>query len=270
MPGEGSRATLDIAVELGKLLSAAVPLFREEGRLIRLPEEKSVVLVGDTHGDRDATERVLDRFLAPGNVLVFLGDYVDRGPDSVGNLQLLLRAKLEHSDQVFLLMGNHEGWAVAPFSPADFWQSLPPYLQEEYGEALSWLPFAAWHPKGVLALHGALPDVDRVKEIENVPLGSSNWRKITWGDWADVPGHSAGDYFGRPTFGRGFFEEVMEELDLKVLVRSHQPHAPTYMFAHRCLTIFTSSAYGGSERTVAVLEPDRPLHDARDLKLVTV
>jgi len=257
-------------VELEGLLQAARERFREEGRLIRLPEGKKIVFVGDTHGDREATEEALSRFLAPEHVLVFLGDYVDRGPDSEGNLRLLLEAKLAHPNRIFLLMGNHEGWAVSPFSPADFWHSLPPYRQQEYAQALAWLPLAAWHEGGLLALHGALPDVEALDEINRVPLGSENWRHIVWGDWADVPGYWAGDYFGRPTFGRDFFREVMDRLGLRALVRSHQPHAPTYLFEGRCLTIFTSSAYGGSERTVAVLRPDVPLRDARDLELITI
>ncbi|GAG60956.1 unnamed protein product, partial [marine sediment metagenome] len=38
------------------------------------------------------------------------GDYVDRGPDSAGNLESILQTKLAHPEAVFLLMGNHEGW----------------------------------------------------------------------------------------------------------------------------------------------------------------
>ena len=258
-------------MEHEELLAAARAHFRKEGRLIRLPEGKTIVFVGDTHGDREATETVLDRFLSPDHVIVFLGDYVDRGPDSEGNLRLLLETKLSHPDRVFLLMGNHEGWAVTPFSPADFWRRLDLQRERAYAETLSLLPFAAYHPQGVLALHGALPDVERVEEIERVQLGSADWRKITWGDWADAPGYVLDPgVFGRPTFGRDFFREVMDRLDLRVLIRSHQPHAPTYLFNGRCLTIFTSSAYGGTERTVAILRPGRPLRDARDLELTSV
>ena len=258
-------------MEHEEFLAAARAHFRKEGRLIRLPEDKTIVFVGDTHGDREATETVLDRFLSSDHVIVFLGDYVDRGPDSEGNLRLLLETKLSHPDRVFLLMGNHEGWAVAPFSPADFWHCLGPQRERAYAEALASLPLAAWHPSGLLALHGALPDVERVEEIEKVQLGSADWRKITWGDWADAPGYALDSgVFGRPTFGRDFFEEIMERLGLKVLVRSHQPFAPTFLFDDRCLTIFTSSAYGGTERTVAILRPKKPLHDARDLQLVSI
>ena len=255
---------------LVELLRKAQPLFEREGRLIELPADKTIVFVGDTHGDIDATDRVLNRFRPPEHVLVFLGDYVDRGPDSEGNLSLLVRAKLEHPTSIYLLMGNHEGWLVAPFSPADFWESLPPWDRQDIAEVLSRLPFSAWHPAGVLGLHGALPDVDGVEEIRAIQLGSSQWRKITWGDWVDALGYAVGEWFGRPSFGRDFFEEISERLGLKALVRSHQPNAPTYLFDYRCLTIFTSSAYGGGDRRVAVLPPGRKVTDARDLELVDI
>ncbi len=245
-------------------------ILRQEGRLVSLPAEQTTVFVGDTHGDRDATERVLDRFPPGAHVLVFLGDYVDRGPDSLGNLTLLLEAKLAHPDRVFMLMGNHEAWTVIRFSPADFWQALSPREEKAYGETLAELPFAAHHPAGVLALHGALPDVVRIEDIARIELGSADWRKITWGDWADVPGYALGSgVSGRPTFGASYFAEVASRLGIRNLIRAHQPSAPTFLFEDRCLTLFTSRAYGAT-RQVAVLRPGTSLRSARDLELVAV
>ena len=253
------------------LLSEARICFQQEGRFIRLPAEDPIVFVGDTHGDLEATKRVFARFPAREHVIVFLGDYVDRGPDSAGNLKLLLATKLAHPDRVFLLMGNHEGWAVAPFSPADFWQRLPPHEEQVTARVLSEVPFAAWHPGGVLALHGALPDVDTIEEIEDITVGSPDWRRITWGDWADAPGDIIDPgLFGRPTFGRDAFEAIADRLGLKALVRSHQPSAPVLLFEERCLTIFTSTAYGGTERRVAILRPGKTLQSARGLELVAL
>ena len=253
------------------LLAEAATLFEGQGRLIRLPEGKTIVFVGDTHGDREATERVFDRFLSSETVLVFLGDTVDRGSDSAGNLELILRTKLAHPDNVFLLMGNHEGWSVGPFSPADFWEDLALTEAEVLAETLAHLPYAAWHPAGVLTLHGALPDVQHVDEIETIRLGSSDWHRITWGDWEDAPGDVLDPgALGRPTFGRDAFEEIATRIGLKVLVRSHQPFVPMTLFEDRCLTIFTSNAYGGTERHVAVLRPGDPIHSAQDLEIVSI
>lgn len=226
---------------------------------------------GDTHGDREATERVLKRFPPGEHVLVFLGDYVDRGPDSAGNLRLLLEAKAAHPDRIVILMGNHEAWAVAPFSPADFWQALSPAEERTLGEALSFLPFAAYHPARILAVHGALPDVACIADIARIELGSADWRKMTWGDWADVPGYVVGpDLFGRPTFGRDYFAEVAGRLGLNALGRSHQPSAPLHLFQDRCLTLFTSHVYGGGIRRLAALPPGRTVRSARDLDLVEI
>lgn len=240
-----------------------------EGRLIALSGDRTTVFVGDTHGDRDATERVLETFPPGEHVLVFLGDYVDRGPDSWGNLTLLLEAKLAHPDSVHLLMGNHEGWAVERFSPADFWDALPPEGAQALAELVALLPWAAHHPTGVLALHGALPGVDRLDDLATVTFGSEGWRAITWGDWVDAPGHAFGPGpFGRPTFGADHFLEVTSRLGVGVVVRSHQPAAPLFLYGDRCLTLFTSRAYGDGIRRVAALPPGRTVRSARDLDLV--
>lgn len=252
-------------------LSESAELFKKQGRLIRLPEKKAIVFVGDTHGDREATEIVFGRFLSSETIIVFLGDTVDRGSDSAGNLELILKTKLTHPDLVFLLMGNHEGWAVGPFSPADFWERLDSTEARGLAKTLSLLPYAAWHPIGVLSLHGALPDVKQINEIEAIRLGSSNWQRITWGDWADAPGHVTDPgVFGRPSFGRNAFETIANRLGITVLVRSHQPFAPMYLFNERCLTIFTSNAYGGTERRVAILKSEKAIHNARDLELIPI
>lgn len=252
-------------------LAAAVQASCTSGsRLVSLPAGRAAVFVGDTHGDREATERVLEEFPPGEHVLVFLGDYVDRGPDSGGNLSLLLRTKLAHQDHVHLLMGNHEGWAVYPFAPADFWNRLPPAEAEALSEALAALPLAAHHPAGVLAVHGALPGVATLADLGRVALGSQAWRAITWGDWLPGPGGQLDSAFGRPAFGEDHFRKVADRLGIAALVRSHQPRAPRYLYRDRCLTIFTSRAYGDGERVVAVLPAGRPVRTARDLDLVPI
>jgi len=238
-------------------------------RLVRLPSDRPVVFVGDTHGDRNATERVLQRFAPPKHVVVFLGDLVDRGPDSLGNLRLVVEEAIDHPDSVHLLMGNHEAWKVAAFSPADFWASLDPGDAEKLGTELARLPLVAWHPGGVLALHGALPDVPSLDAIDAIELGSEAWRAITWGDWErGEGGGSPSASWGRPSFGRVQFEDRIGRFDARVLVRSHQPFAPAFLFDDRCLTLFTSCAYGGGARRVAILPPNREVRTARDLELI--
>jgi len=253
-----------------RLIDAAteiVPLLMRQGRLIRLPSSRTTVFVGDTHGDIEASRRVLARYLDAGSTIVFLGDAVDRGADSAGNLELILRTKRDHPDSVYLLMGNHEARAIATFSPADFWERLDGRSARTLAEALSHLPLAATHPAGVLAVHGALPDVAKLDAIETIALGSEAWRATTWGDWNETDNTRATGIAGRPAFGPADFEARSARLGVRALVRSHQPFAPTYLYDDRCLTIFTSDAYGSGPRRVAVLRPDVRVRSARDLDL---
>ena len=238
-------------------------------RLVRLPDDRPIVFVGDIHGDRDAVETVFSRFPVSDHVIVFLGDIVDRGANSLGALTSVVGGKREEPSSVHLLMGNHEARGVSQFSPADFWDSLPQDQSEELAHHLTKLPLAAWHPSGTLATHGGLPNLRTLDAIDDIELGSEAWRAITWGDW-ESGRRFAGRFEGRPTFGPRTFEERSSRLGVKVQVRSHQPTAPLYMFDDRCLTLFTSNAYGGGIRRVARLMPGQRIETARDLQLIEI
>jgi diadenosine tetraphosphatase ApaH/serine/threonine PP2A family protein phosphatase len=98
----------------------------------RLPEGVRVYAFGDIHGrsdllkkmftkiDADIAENPVDR-----PVEVFLGDYIDRGPDSAHTIDLLLERSL-YSETVFL-RGNHEAFFLEVLrDPAkvDLWRQL--------------------------------------------------------------------------------------------------------------------------------------------------
>lgn len=65
--------------------------------------------IGDIHGCLDKLQRLLDalRYDPTADRLIFLGDYIDRGPESKGVLDLLLHLQRGNAANVFL-MGNHE------------------------------------------------------------------------------------------------------------------------------------------------------------------
>ncbi len=247
----------------------AESLLESEGRLIRLETGTRTIFVGDVHGDLDAVERVFAEASAPGTVVVFLGDVVDRGPSSREVLTRILLAKLERPQAVYLLMGNHEAWGAVAFGPADFWESLSREEASTLSLVLLKLPLAAWHEAGVLALHGALPDLPSLDHLATVAPPSPPWRDITWGDWNDLS-TSPENLTGRPTYGPSEFAARAGRLGVRVLVRSHQPLAPTYLFKDRCLTLFTSRAYGRGPRRVAILPPGRVVRTARDLDVIEI
>ncbi|QGJ69249.1 Diadenosine tetraphosphatase [Planctomycetales bacterium 10988] len=70
-----------------------------------------LIAIGDLHGQVHKLERLLTKLkqLPDWNdrTLVFLGDFVDRGVDSKGTLDLILQLKKE-KEQLTAVMGNHD------------------------------------------------------------------------------------------------------------------------------------------------------------------
>jgi serine/threonine protein phosphatase 1 len=73
----------------------------------------SVVAIGDIHGYLSALDNLLNKIassLTESDTVVFLGDYIDGGPDSRGCVDRVLRFRSETEALVVTLMGNHEEW----------------------------------------------------------------------------------------------------------------------------------------------------------------
>ena len=93
-----------------------------------------VYVIGDIHGQAAELDRVLTLIEGDGGPkarIVFLGDYVDRGPDSSGVMERLVEGRRQGRDWTFL-MGNHDrmfGWFMQAFPQHD------PTLQVD----LNWL-----------------------------------------------------------------------------------------------------------------------------------
>lgn len=81
----------------------------------RVPAGQRIYAIGDVHGRRDLLDRLLlmigqdDAGRPPAQTtLIFLGDYVDRGPDSAGVVDLLRQFATDREVDARFLAGNHE------------------------------------------------------------------------------------------------------------------------------------------------------------------
>jgi len=64
-----------------------------------------IYAIGDIHGCLDPLRRLMEKIrLSEADELVFIGDYIDRGPDSKGVIDYLLTLRGRYT----FLMGNHE------------------------------------------------------------------------------------------------------------------------------------------------------------------
>jgi serine/threonine protein phosphatase 1 len=87
--------------------------------------------IGDIHGCLEKLARLLTyiRYDPAADRLLFLGDYIDRGPQSKGVLDLLLALQHENAANIFL-MGNHEDnflhyIQACLTDTADYWLTEP-------------------------------------------------------------------------------------------------------------------------------------------------
>jgi calcineurin-like phosphoesterase family protein len=71
--------------------------------------------IGDIHGNLAALDGLLRRIepdLRPGDTVVFLGDFIDRGPETRGCIDRVLALRASSRAQVVALLGNHEDWML--------------------------------------------------------------------------------------------------------------------------------------------------------------
>jgi serine/threonine protein phosphatase 1 len=71
--------------------------------------EEKIFVIGDIHGCLDMLKRLIDKIeWNPANDrLIFIGDYIDRGENSKGVIDFILRLKKD-STLIQCLLGNHE------------------------------------------------------------------------------------------------------------------------------------------------------------------
>jgi serine/threonine protein phosphatase 1 len=136
-----------------------------------LPAGVRVYAIGDIHGCAERLAALHAQIAGdcmlrpvPRAVIVYLGDYIDRGPDSAGVVEMLTGPPPVPDAQVVTLMGNHErcmldavggslpsqtdwmfngggpalkSWRIDPMAPWSTWNDLIPQRHLEFIEGLA-------------------------------------------------------------------------------------------------------------------------------------
>ena len=93
--------------EITAICLAARDVFLSQPTLVEL--SPPVKIVGDVHGQYSDLIRLFEMCgFPPAANYLFLGDYVDRGKQSLETILLLLCYKIKYPENFFLLRGNHE------------------------------------------------------------------------------------------------------------------------------------------------------------------
>lgn len=85
------------------------------------------VVIGDVHGSADVLAELIEKIdrIAPDAARIFVGDYIDRGPQSKQALEMVME---EEDKGAFCLLGNHEVMCLR-------------FLEGDSKEGLRWLRF---------------------------------------------------------------------------------------------------------------------------------
>ncbi|HEX8465356.1 MAG TPA: metallophosphoesterase family protein [Abditibacterium sp.] len=113
-----------------------------------------ILAVGDIHGCSRALDSLLE-LVAPReeDTLVFLGDYIDRGPDACGVLERLIA--LSRRENFVALCGNHDVWMMRARSDKRWFRS---WLGLGVGGMDTLLSYGTKNLDEIPALHWAFLD----------------------------------------------------------------------------------------------------------------
>ena len=250
MRWEAGAESLDEDALVG-LLAAAERLLAGEPQVVEV-SASSVLFVGDTHGDLRSSLSALQH---EAEVKVFLGDYVDRGPQQLENIVTLLSAKLERPESVVIVRGNHEsplmnrvyGFERAVISRYSY------RVYELFSRVFSSMSYAVLVNGKVLGVHGGiargLVSLDQLREL---PKGDKEPRhplafEVLWND----PDEGVEEFEPSPRgpgaylFGQRPLQRFMEANGLEMVVRAHEPFPEGYrwFFGNRLLSLFSCRFY---------------------------
>ncbi|KAG8479582.1 hypothetical protein CXB51_029326 [Gossypium anomalum] len=270
LEGKGGKQVQLSEGEIRQLCINARQIFISEPNLLQI--KAPIRICGDIHGQYQDLLRVFEYGGYPPDAnYLFLGDYVDRGKQSLETICLLLAYKIRYPDRIFLLRGNHEDAKVNRIYGFydECKRRFNVSLWKLFTNCFNNLPVAALIDEKVLCMHGGLsPDlenVNQIKEIERpteVPDGGLLC-DLLWSDPnPNVEGWADSDRGISCTFGADVVAKFLEKNDLDLICRGHQVVEDGYeFFANRKLvTIFSAPNYGGDfDNAGALLSIDEAL-----------
>ena len=127
---------------------------------------------GDLHGQYFDLLRLFEYGgFPPDSNYLFLGDYVDRGKQSLETICLLLAYKIKYPENFFLLRGNHECASINRiygfYDECKRRYSIK--LWKTFTDCFNCLPVAAVVDEKILCMHGGLsPDLQQLSQIQRI------------------------------------------------------------------------------------------------------
>ena len=241
--------------EIKFLIDKSLPIMKEQKMLVEL--EAPLHVCGDIHGQYYDLLRIFEHCGYPGEYnYLFLGDYVDRGKQSLETVCLLLCYKIKFPEKVTLLRGNHES-SVTNRIYGFYDECKRRYnvrIWRSFTELFNWLPVAAIIDEKILCMHGGLsPELKNLQNITEISRptdipDTGLLCDLLWSDPdKDCVEYDENDRGVSVIFGEKIVQDFNKKNDLDLIIRAHQVVDDGYeFFAQRQLiTIFSAPNYCG-------------------------
>lgn len=230
-------------------------IFMSQPSLLRL--QAPIKVVGDIHGQFTDLLRILKLSGVPAETnYLFLGDYVDRGKQSLETILLLFCYKIKYRDNFFMLRGNHESANVTKMY--GFFDECKRRTSSKtwkmFIDVFNTLPFAAIIQDRIFCVHGGIsPELKSLKQIENIvrPTDIPDEGLVTDILWSDpdsqVSDWSLNDRGVSYTFGKKNVFDFCSSFNFDLIIRGHMVVEDGYEFfaKKKFVTVFSAPNYCG-------------------------
>eukprot|EP01083_Nonionella_stella_P046283 123908_1 len=216
-----------------------------------------IKICGDIHGQFNDLLRLFEYGgFPPESNYLFLGDYVDRGKQSVEVVSLLFAYKIKYPENFFILRGNHECAGINRIYGFydECRRRYSVKVWKQFCNTFNCLPCTAIIDDKIICMHGGLsPQLSSVDQIQNISRpcevpDTGLLCDLLWSDPdVDQSGWNENDRGVSFTFGIDVVHEFLNRHDLDLVVRAHQVVEDGYeFFANRELvTVFSAPNYCG-------------------------
>ncbi|KAG9412927.1 putative serine/threonine protein phosphatase [Aphanomyces cochlioides] len=224
------------------------------GQPTLLDLDAPITICGDIHGQFSDLLTLMN--LDIGQRMLFLGDFVDRGSQSVETISFLLVRMMRFPDSTFLIRGNHESrqtTSVYGFqTECDKKYNGDPRVYKAFMDVFDYLPLGAIVNNQLMAIHGGLSPaihyVDQIRMINRVMEIPSDG---PFADmvWSDPDPKSIGFHMSPRGAGYMFGGDIVEKFlhlnHLEHISRAHQLCMEGYqvLFRDTFSTIWSAPNY---------------------------
>jgi len=229
--------------ELYHLLPEIDSIFEAEPAVFKIDAEP-IIIVGDIHGDLEVLNLIIEKRDEIGcRDMLFLGDYVDRGPQGTEVLLRIFQLKIEDPEHIFLLRGNHEtvemNFYYGFFEEIGSDKEFLLRVSRTYDK----MPVAAVLSGQIFCVHGGINgtgSIGTIRKEEAFPY--------LWNDPSKRPGLTTSTRGSTvKEFGPDIVDGFLKTNNLKKIVRGHSvlENGYKWWFDGKLLSLFSCPNYVG-------------------------